>query len=151
MVATGIGLQTFEIYDVKGLILGEASTPVLGDKSSPSEDDKAESAEGEETAEAAEDKLDERQQRLDKEVEKLLEDAERARENNRLQTALDKLTRAKQLDSDRPRVFDMLATVYKDMGQTNEAESAEAEATRLREQSLSKNEKGGDGTEKSEN
>ncbi|MGM0556617.1 MAG: zinc-ribbon domain-containing protein [Myxococcota bacterium] len=153
IVATAIGLQTFEVYDVKGLILGVSGEQAQSSASPAVEtDETSETAEeGEAGAAADGDAAKERQERLDKQIEQLMGDAKRALENNRLQTALDKLDRAKTLDPKRPKVFDMLATVYTEMGQTEDAESAQAEAKRLREQSLSKNEKGADGAEKSEN
>jgi hypothetical protein len=153
VVATGIGLQTFEIYDVKGLILGESSNNQTAQTppTKPGPKDKASAAdEGDEKSEKAA-AAKEREERLNKQIEQLLGDAKRARENNRLQTALDKLERAKKLDPERPEVFEMKATVFEEMGQADEAKSAKEKAKQLREQSLSKNEKAADGAEKSEN
>jgi hypothetical protein len=151
LVATAIGLQTFDVYDVKGLILGESSEQKAQNTPPPTKE-AAEQPDPAAVAESGDDEAEEqRQARLDKQIEQLLGDAKRALENNRLQTALDKLDRAKTLDPKRAKIFDMLATVYKEMGQTEDAESAEAQAKRLREQSLSKNEKGADGAEESEN
>ncbi len=154
LVATAIGLQTFDIYDIKGLVLGETASneapkePTADDKTDQGANNSEGAAVGEDEAAEAEAA---RKARVKEQIDQLLGDAERARDNNRLQTALDKLNRAKQLDPERPEVFEMLATVYTEMGQAEDAESAEAEAKRLREQSLSKNETGADGDEKSEN
>jgi predicted Zn-dependent protease len=58
-------------------------------------------------------------------------DARRAVENNRLQTAAEKLQNAKLLDPKRVEVYELLATVYGEMGQEKEAAAAKKKVGEL--------------------
>ncbi len=127
-VAAAIAVQTFGIYDLKSELLGaapeEASQQQAAAEAPPADDQEAAADEP-----ADDDAPD---PRVAQKVDRLVKDAGRAVENNRLQTASEKLQNAKLLDPERVEVYEMLAQVYTKMGQDEDAEKAEAKATELK-------------------
>jgi predicted Zn-dependent protease len=129
LVVGALCVQLFGLYDLKGEALGlvaEHTEISVGDEepeTSPAPaargaDKAVETAEPAEAAEAGPDP------EIAKEVTRFVGDARRAIEDNRLKTAAEKLQNAKLLDPDRVEVYELLATVYTEMGQEEEAEAA---------------------------
>lgn len=129
VVAGGLSVQMFGIYDIKGELLGMKSaeqpdkveTPPVEEEEAAAAKQDQDPAEGESGPNP----------KLVKEVNRLIDDAERAVENNRLQTAAEKLQNAKLLAPERVEVYEMLAEVYAEMGQDKEAEAAKKKVAEL--------------------
>ncbi|MFP4599667.1 MAG: zinc-ribbon domain-containing protein [Persicimonas sp.] len=127
-VAAAIAVQTFGIYDLKSELLGAAPEEAVQEQLDPearAEGDDDEAPADEQDEEGADPKITQ-------EVDRLLKDAGRAVDNNRLQTASEKLQNAKMLDPERVEVYEMLVEVYTEMGQGEDAERAEEKATELK-------------------
>lgn len=138
VVAAAIALQTFGIYDVKGAILGTPSQPAVQPNPAvpaPQAGQDAPAAD-EAGAAAAEDKPAADPQAAENEmaqqVDDLILEARRAIKDNRLQSAVEKLERAKIIAPERARIYELLAQVHGDMGQTEQADEAAAKAEELK-------------------
>lgn len=131
-------VQVTGLYDIKSAVLGEPppaaapeqpSTPGVaqpgasaGSESAAPEDPQAVSAENPQGASPE----------VTKAVDRLIEDAERALENNRLQSASAKLNNAKLLDPERISIYVLLVDVFTRMGRQEEAATAQKTLDELR-------------------
>lgn len=132
LVAGGMVVQMFGIYDLKGLVLGDSGQQAQTQPAKPAQGDSADQgavAKDDKQAEPVEDKGPD--PKIVKEVNRLIGDAERAVKNNRLQTASEKLQNAKLLDPERVEVYQLLAKVYTEMGQEADAEAAKKKVSEL--------------------
>jgi hypothetical protein len=103
------------MYDIRGAVLGTS-----GDKNASVTDNAKGVQPGNNDVGEEESKNE-----LQLHVDKLIEDARRARDENRLQTALETLKKAEQIDSSRPIIFKMMSNIYEKFGQDKQAEKAE--------------------------
>lgn len=120
--AVGIGLQLSGVVDIKGMVLGTPpapTTPVTTPTPTPTPEVKPTTPE-EPVIEASEG-----------EVDALIKDAKRAIKNNKFISAKEKLQAAKLLAPERPEIYEMLAQVYDEMKQPEEAKAAREKAAAL--------------------
>ncbi len=128
LVAAGLAVQLTGIYDLKGLVLGKQ--PAQQAQTQPQTQPAAAQQGGDKGAsEKAPDGPD---PKITKEVDRLLRDAQRAMNNNRLQSASEKLKNAKLLQPKRAEVYEMLSEVYAKMGQQEESDAAKKKAAELK-------------------
>jgi predicted Zn finger-like uncharacterized protein len=130
LVAGGLSVQMFGIYDIKGEVLGMKSTQPEEQAQKPAPQEQAAPANEAQQEEVAQEESGPNP-KLVKEVNRLIDDAERAVKNNRLQTAAEKLQNAKLLTPERVEIYEMLAEVYAEMGQDKEAEAAKKKVAEL--------------------
>lgn len=127
VVAVIVALHTFKVVDVVGFvnetILGKSPEVATQPVAQPVEE------EGPDTV-AIDPAALEQQQRL--EAKRLLEDAERLIEGNKLPAARDKLVATQKLTPDEPAVYELLADVHVRLGNADEAARAEERAKELR-------------------
>lgn len=127
LVAAGMAIQLFGVYDIKGAVLGKPAEQATTQPDQPASAPEPGAQGAEEVAEN-----DGPDPEIEKEVNRALDDAERAIENNRLKTARDKLNNVKMLAPERVEIYEMLGEVYTKMGQDKEAEAAKKKASELR-------------------
>lgn len=69
-------------------------------------------------------------------VNKIIEDAQRAMENNKFSSARRKLETAAQIDPERFQIYDALSEVYGELGESDKAERARKKAQTLRQDAI---------------
>ena len=132
ILATGVFLEVAGIYPVGRYIPGVPTTfepeggeatgegAVAGpDDGSPKKPKKTKGGESEDDGAA------------DEKIKQIIAAAEESIENNRLQTAIEKLQAAKVLDPKRPRTYELLGDVYEKLGQQEKADKNHAKAEEL--------------------
>lgn len=132
LVAAGLGVQVSGVYDIKGDLLGIKSDEQQPEKPTPQPDNAAKVVDQQNDDAAEQEEESGPNPKLVKEVNRLIDDAERAVKNNRLQTAAEKLQNAKLLAPERVEIYEMLAEVYAEMGQEKEAKAAREKVADLR-------------------
>lgn len=132
-------------YDLRDYLSGE---PISSDGRPTSVDDRAQSQESESTgqepgssgSDATEQQNDEGTSGLTdaEHVQKLVGQAKTAIEKNRFQSALEYLTAAQSIDDSSQRVYELLETVHRKLGNSEKAKSARKRARELNSERDSK-------------
>lgn len=139
-VALGVGVQLFGVYDFAGLVPGigttsqARSTGAAASAQAPSSGESApdrpgEAPKGAESNAGANNPSSE--QRV--QVNRVLKAARESIEENRLQTAVEKLNAAKLLAPERPEIYKLLGETYEQLGQPKKAEKNRERAKTLRQ------------------
>ena len=133
LVAVGVFLDVAGYYPVGQYLPGIPSTfdesvDVPANESNPQQKTASKANNKKGQAKKKEKEADEKQ------IGRVLEAAEKSIENNRLQTAIEKLTAAKLLDPKHAETYDMLADVYEKLGQKEKATKNRNRAKQLRKE-----------------
>ncbi len=124
-----LALHTFKVVDLEKLILQDILGQAPDTPTTPTNPTPAANAQGEAAPDLDPTDLA-KQQRL--EADRLIKDAERLIEGNKLPAARDKLESTQSLVPNDPVVYEMLADVHSRLGNADEATKAEEKAKELR-------------------
>ncbi len=133
LAATGLFLEVAKIYPAAKYIPGVPSTF----ESDEGAEGGLETSGGGAEAGAADNKAQAQPETSEdssvgENFKRLIEAADESIENNRLQTAIEKLKGAKMVDPERPEIYERLAEVYEKLGQGDKAEKNRKKARELK-------------------